>query len=265
MVRTWMLWQNGRCLGGRYQISWLGHGCSGKTDGVWAGGRYQHGCSVAIRKYVHTYIHTYIHTDIQTYRHTDIHTYIHTYIHTNPKLRGSRTWAGGGAEEELRVAKRPGQSPVVSRSSRSLRIRSTVVLFGICRSCGGGSSCSSGSSSSSSGSSSGSSSRRRSSSSSNRNSSRNRSSSSCSGRHKESAIIAAVLTAELAPSCEVVLSGLKVCEEVSLECRCCICAQNLPSDASAMPACHRCFNTPWAQWRKHRSNVSISAELGAVV
>ena len=60
-------------------------------------------------------------------------------------------------------------------------------------------------------------------------------------RLEESAIVATVLTAEV-----VVLSGLKACAEVSLECRCCICAQNLPSDASAMPACHRCFNTPWA-------------------
>ena len=60
-------------------------------------------------------------------------------------------------------------------------------------------------------------------------------------RLEESAIVATVLTAEV-----VVLSGLKACAEVSLECRCCICAQNLPSDASAMPACHICFNTPWA-------------------
>ena len=48
---TWMLWQNGCGLGGRYHgwdldalaermgsgwtISWLGPGCSGRTDGVW--------------------------------------------------------------------------------------------------------------------------------------------------------------------------------------------------------------------------------------
>ena len=51
MVGTWMLWQNGWGLGGRYHgwdldalaermrsgwtISWLGPGCSGRTDGVW--------------------------------------------------------------------------------------------------------------------------------------------------------------------------------------------------------------------------------------
>ena len=51
MVGTWMLWQNGRGLGGLYHgwdmdalaermgsgwtLSWLGHGCSGRTDGVW--------------------------------------------------------------------------------------------------------------------------------------------------------------------------------------------------------------------------------------
>ena len=51
MVGTWMLWQNGCGLGGRYHgwdldalaermrsgwtISWLGPGCSGRTDGVW--------------------------------------------------------------------------------------------------------------------------------------------------------------------------------------------------------------------------------------
>ena len=51
MVGTWMLWQSGWGLGGRYHgwdmdalaermrsgwtISWLGHGCSGRTDGVW--------------------------------------------------------------------------------------------------------------------------------------------------------------------------------------------------------------------------------------
>ncbi|CAE7223988.1 unnamed protein product, partial [Symbiodinium microadriaticum] len=51
--------------------------------------------------------------------------------------------------------------------------------------------------------------------------------------------------------------GLKVCEEVSLECRCCICAQNLPSDASAMPACHRCFNT------KAQMLMRIMADLAA--
>eukprot|EP00439_Symbiodinium_sp_Y106_P036106 s1490_g4.t1 len=48
---TWMLWQNGRGLGGRchgwdldalaerkgsgWTLSWLGHGCSGRTDAVW--------------------------------------------------------------------------------------------------------------------------------------------------------------------------------------------------------------------------------------
>ena len=54
MVGTWMLWQNGWGLGGRYHgwdmdalaersermgsgwtLSWLGHGCSGRADGVW--------------------------------------------------------------------------------------------------------------------------------------------------------------------------------------------------------------------------------------
>ena len=51
MVGTWMLWQNGWGLGGRYHgwdldalaermgsgwtISWLGPGCSGRTDAVW--------------------------------------------------------------------------------------------------------------------------------------------------------------------------------------------------------------------------------------
>ena len=53
LVGTWMLWQNGWGLGGRYRgwdmdgldalaertgsgwtLSWLGHGCSGRTDGV---------------------------------------------------------------------------------------------------------------------------------------------------------------------------------------------------------------------------------------
>ena len=50
MVGTWMLWQNGSGLGRRYHgwdmdalaertgsgwtLSWLGHGCSGRTDGV---------------------------------------------------------------------------------------------------------------------------------------------------------------------------------------------------------------------------------------
>eukprot|EP00439_Symbiodinium_sp_Y106_P032226 s5583_g3.t2 len=55
------------------------------------------------------------------------------------------------------------------------------------------------------------------------------------------------ITAIRSRSCDVDMEdfeeGLKACAEVSLECRCCICAQNLPSDASAMPACHRCFNT----------------------
>ena len=52
MVGTWMLWQNRWGLGGRYHswdtdalaermgsgwtLSWSGHGCSGRTDGVWA-------------------------------------------------------------------------------------------------------------------------------------------------------------------------------------------------------------------------------------
>ena len=113
MVGTWMLWQNGRCLGGRYQISWLGHGCSGRTNGVWVdvvmvgtwmlwqngwglGGRYHgwdcyHGWDMdalakrmgsgrvdvismdALWQCVNTSIHTYIRTYIHTHTHYNIH------------------------------------------------------------------------------------------------------------------------------------------------------------------------------------------------
>ena len=91
MVGTWMLWQNGWGLGGRYHgwdldalaermgsgwtISWLGPGCSGRTDGVWVW------C---------------------------------------PKLRGSRTWAGGGTEEERRGGQTTRSLPSSSSSSSSI-------------------------------------------------------------------------------------------------------------------------------------------------
>ena len=136
MVGTWMLWQNGWGLGGRYHgwefdalaermgsgwtLSWFGHGCSGRTDGVWVDAIRYHGWDMgalakrmgsgrvdvinmdALWQYVNTSIHTYIHTYIQTYRHTDIQTYIHTYIHTYIQTQSCEEVGPGRAEGQRR-------------------------------------------------------------------------------------------------------------------------------------------------------------------